>query len=102
MSKGKKYSRYGSDLGIRDLQYRQEQLERHNMRILQLDELDDLLRMDGDRRIYIDITKKRVAYLLQSMLERPLSDKTDDLIWHGEVRGRLMEQIHNADRKSVV
>jgi len=93
----KKYSKFGVDLTQRDLDLGRSKMAEANTEILQLEQLEDILRSAPERGAYITLTKKRIGQLLNEMLEKPLTNDPNDLIWHGEVRGRLMEQIRNAN-----
>ena len=95
MSKKTEIDLAQSDMAIK---HNYEKLEETAHFLVRLDELEDLVANHADRGIYIDITKKRIGHLLNKMLEKPL-DPTDtkNLVWHGEMRGRLMEQIEHAN-----
>jgi len=94
---GQKYSKLGIDLTQRDLDLGQKRLSEADVQFIQMEQLEDILRTAPERGAYISLTKKRIGQLLNQMLERPLTDDVKDLIWHSEVRGRLMEQVRNAN-----
>jgi hypothetical protein len=75
-----------------------EKIDEASHFIVQLEDLERILLNHPDREIHITITKKRIGHLLHKMLDKNL-DPTDqqNLIWHGEMRGRLMEQIEHVN-----
>jgi hypothetical protein len=95
----RKYSKLDVDLKQADLQMQKNysKLQDLDKTLIRLSELEDILKSDPKREAYIKITKKRIGHLLLKMLERPISDKVEDLTWHAEMRGRLMEQVQHAN-----
>lgn len=100
----KKISKLDIDLKQNDLQMRGNyvKMEEAEKMLVRLDNLQEILESDPQREAYIKLTKKRIGHLLIKMLERPLTNEVADLVWHAEIRGRLMEQIQHVNTMSQV
>jgi len=101
----KKISKLEIDLKQSDvaLLANHEKMEKANMYLASLDAMEAVLREDPLREAHILLIKKRIGHLLNKMLDKPL-DPGDpkNLLWHGEMRGRLMEQILHANTLSGI
>lgn len=66
-------------------------------RIDDLGELHDLLKTTPERGPYTKLCLSRIMQLMVESLNKPLTNEIDNLLWHSEVRGRLIEQIRNVN-----
>jgi len=97
MSKDRMRSKMNFEPTQREVAISRQQQQEIGQRIDDLGDLHYLLKTDAQRGPYTKMVLSRIGQLLTESLDKPLTDKVEDLIWHGEVRGRLIEQIRNVN-----
>jgi len=95
-----KLSKTESDLKNMDIARRHnlEKIEDANHFLVNFDNVEKLIYEHPERDIFLGMTQKRIGHLLNKMLDKNL-DPTDmkNVVWHSEMRGRLMEQVEHAN-----